>query len=84
MPPQLTDRERQVLDFEARWWKYPGAKDTAIRDTFDWTPTRHYQVLNTLIDQPAALEHAPLVVRRLQRLRDARRNQRTGRARALG
>lgn len=70
---ELTDTERAVLDFEGGgWWRYAGAKDTAIRETFEWSPTRHYQVLNALLDRPAAVEYAPLLVRRLLRLRDAR------------
>lgn len=73
----LTDTDRAILDFERAWWKYPGAKETAIIEQFDMTATRYYQVLNALIDHPAALEHDPLLVRRLQRLRDARRAQRT-------
>lgn len=74
---QLTDTERDVLDFERSWWKYAGAKETAIRDRFAMSSTRYYQVLNALIDRPEALAYDPMGVRRLQRLRDARRRQRT-------
>jgi hypothetical protein len=75
---ELTDTERQVLDFERAWWKHPGAKDAAIRDRFGWSPVRHYQVLNALLDRPAALMYDPMVVRRLVRVREARRGQRAG------
>ena len=74
----LTDRDREMLEFERQWWKYPGAKDTAIRERFDMSPTRYYQVLDALIDRPEAMSHDAQVVNRLRRLREARREQRTG------
>lgn len=69
----LTDLERDILDFERTWWKSTGRKESAIRDRWDISPTRYYQLLNALIDQPSALEYDPMIVRRLQRLRDVRR-----------
>jgi hypothetical protein len=78
----LTDREREILAFERQWWKYAGAKETAIRDLFDLSATRYYQTLNTLIDRPEALVHDPMLVKRLRRLRTTR--QRTRSARRLG
>lgn len=74
----LTDLERQVLDFERGWFKFAGAKEAAIRDTFDWTATRYYQVLNALLGRPEAIAYDPMTVKRLLRLRDARRAARTG------
>jgi hypothetical protein len=70
--PPLTDRERAILAFEQRWWKYAGAKEQAIRDTFDLSATRYYQLLNGLLDNPAALAAEPMVVGRLRRLRSSR------------
>ncbi|MBO9521720.1 MAG: DUF3263 domain-containing protein [Nocardioidaceae bacterium] len=78
----LSERDRGILDFERQWWKYAGAKESAIRDKFDMSSTRYYQVLNALIDRPEALAHDPLLVRRLRRLRAARQRQRS--ARRLG
>jgi len=43
---------------------------------------RYYQVLNALIDNPAALTADPLLVKRLRRMRTARQRQRS--ARRLG
>jgi hypothetical protein len=80
---QLTDQEQAILDFEQQWWKYPGAKATAISERFDMTSTRYYQVLNHLLDQPAAMAYAPMLVRRLLRLRDQRVVQRSARARGV-
>ncbi|MBW6432890.1 DUF3263 domain-containing protein [Actinoplanes hulinensis] len=71
-PPTLTERELEILAFEGRWWKHAGAKEQAIRDTFGLSSTRYYQILNGLLDNPAALEHDPVLVGRLRRLRSAR------------
>ena len=45
---RLTEREREILAFERQWWKYAGAKEQAIKDLFDMSATRYYQVLNAL------------------------------------
>lgn len=80
---ELTDEEKALLDFEGQgWWKYPGAKETAVREQLGLSATRYYQRLNALIDRPEALAYAPLLVRRLRRLRDQRQRQRS--ARRLG
>ncbi len=79
---ELSDRDREILEFERQWWKYAGAKETAVRDKFDMSSTRYYQVLNALIDRPEALAADPLLVRRLRRLRSQRQRQRS--ARRLG
>ncbi|HEU0042481.1 MAG TPA: DUF3263 domain-containing protein [Jiangellaceae bacterium] len=78
----LDDRERKILDFERQWWKYAGAKEQAVRDLFDMSATRYYQVLNALIDRPEAIAHDPMLVKRLRRLRSARHRARS--ARRLG
>ncbi|MGL4175726.1 MAG: DUF3263 domain-containing protein [Dermatophilaceae bacterium] len=80
--PELSDRDREVLAFERQWWKYAGSKETAVRELFDMSSTRYYQLLNTLIDTPAALEHDPMLVKRLRRLRSTRQRARS--ARRLG
>ena len=65
----LSDGQRAILDFERQWWRQPGAKDQAIRDTFEMSPTRYYQTLNVVLDLPQALRYDPTLVNRLQRLR---------------
>jgi hypothetical protein len=79
---ELTDRDREIIAFERQWWKYAGAKEQAIRDLFDMSATRYYQVLNSLIDNPAALEADPMLIKRLRRLRASRQRARS--ARRLG
>lgn len=77
---ELTTEERAILDFEdGGWWKHAGAKETAIRAAFDCSATRYFQMLNALIDRPAALAYRPLLVKRLHRLRSDRRRQRSAR-----
>lgn len=76
------DKERKILEFERYWWKYAGAKERAIRDQFELSATRYYQLLNDIIDMPEALGYDPILVKRLQRLRAFRQRQRT--ARRLG
>jgi hypothetical protein len=78
----LTRREREILAFERQWWKYAGAKEQAVKDLFDMSATRYYQVLNALIDRQEALAHDPMLVKRLRRLRAARQRARS--ARRLG
>jgi hypothetical protein len=78
----LSRRDREILAFERQWWKYAGAKEQAIKELFDMSGTRYYQVLNQLIDNPRALEADPMLVKRLRRLRASRQRQRS--ARRLG
>jgi hypothetical protein len=68
----LSDREAAILTFEKQSWRYAGAKEQAIRDNFQLSGTRYYQILNSLLDNPAALEHDPVLVGRLRRLRSTR------------
>jgi hypothetical protein len=78
----LSDRDRRILEFERQWWKYAGAKEQAVRDLFDMSATRYYQILNNLIDTPEALAVDPMLVKRLRRMRAARQRARS--ARRLG
>src|SRR4051794_25349188 len=78
----LSERDSEILAFERQWWKYAGAKEQAIRELFDMSATRYYQVLNALIDSQAALEVDPMLVKRLPRMRASRQRARS--ARRLG
>lgn len=79
----LTDRDRKMLAFEHRFYKYAGAKEQAIRDEFGMTVTRYYQALNVLLDKPEALDTDPMLVKRLRRLRQQRQAAR-GRRYGMG
>ena len=76
----LSERERAVLTFEKQYWKYSGAKEQAIRDRFEMSATRYYQVLNALLDRAEAQEFEPALVKRLRRERATKR-ARSGRVR---
>jgi hypothetical protein len=81
-PPglELSDRDERILAFESQWWRHAGAKEDAIRLEFGLSTARYYQLLNAVIDSPAAIVHDPMLVRRLQRMRAARMKSRTKRA----
>jgi hypothetical protein len=73
----LTELEVKVLEFERQWWRYAGAKESSIKELFNLTPPKYYQLLNNLIDRPEALLAAPMLVKRLRRLREARTTTRS-------
>lgn len=75
----LSDRDREILELERLWWQYPGAKESRIREKFDMSSTRYYQVLNTLIDTEPAMAFDPILVKRLQTIRDKRQRSRSSR-----
>lgn len=81
---ELSDLDREILAFEEDWVTHAGAKDEAVRSRFGLEPTGYHQLLNRLIDLPAAEAHAPRLVRRLRRRRTARQEQRTARRQAAG
>ena len=70
--PELSARDLAMLAFERAWWRRGGIKEEAIREEFGISTARYYQLLGALIDSPAALREEPMLVKRLQRLRDAR------------
>lgn len=76
----LSERDRQILAFEHTWWKHAGAKEEAIRRDFDLSPARYYQLVDALIDNPLALQADPMLVKRLQRIRESRVARRAARS----
>ena len=79
VPEALTERDEAILAFERLWWRHAGAKEQAIRQDLGLSAARYYQLLGALIDSQAALAHDPMLVSRLQRLRDARTDARRAR-----
>ena len=73
----LTDRDRAVLEFERLTWRYEGAKMSEALERFGLSSPRYYQVLNAILDKPAALAYDGPLVARLLRLREQRRAART-------
>ena len=76
---ELSERDAQVLAFEGRSWRHPGAKEQAMHDVLDLAPTRYYQILNELIDTPEALRFDPVLTKRLRRQRARRQRMRSPR-----
>ena len=72
----LTQRDRDILDFERSWWTATSPKDVQIRERFELSTTRYHQILNEMLDTEEAMAYDPLVVRRLRRQRDRRRRAR--------
>ncbi|MFE2599761.1 DUF3263 domain-containing protein [Streptomyces sp. NPDC059396] len=75
-PSGLSARDRAVLAVERRGWPGPGAKERAIREDLGISPTRYYQLLGALLDDPRAAEHDPVTVNRLRRIRAEKRESR--------
>lgn len=59
--------ERELLAFERGFWRYQGAKESAIRDRFGFSATRYYQALHEAVRKPAALVAEPVLVNRIRR-----------------
>lgn len=78
----LSERDHTILAFERQWWKCAGSKEQAIRELFEMSSTRYYQVLNELIEKTEALAVDPMLVKRLRRMRATRHRARS--ARRLG
>jgi len=72
----LDQRSRDVLDFERESWKLAIPKERAIRERFGFSAARYHQLLGRALEMPQALEYDPMLVRRLHRVRDARRRRR--------
>ena len=77
-PAGLNDEDLSMLELERSWWKHQAAKESLVRERFDISPTVYYARLNELIDRPEAMAADAMTVRRLQRLREQRRQQRSG------
>lgn len=73
----LTDLDIRILEFERQWFRYTGARENAIVEAFDMSPTRYHQRLVALLDDAAAFEANPVLINRLRRVRDERRRRRS-------
>ncbi len=65
-PDGLSDRDRRILELEARTFRYVGSKERAIREEIGLSKVAYYVRLNALLDDPVALRAAPSVVNRLR------------------
>ncbi|MBH0082764.1 DUF3263 domain-containing protein [Salinibacterium sp. SWN167] len=76
----LSERDSAILDFEREWTRHVGAKEEAISSQFHVSSARYYQMLNAVIDSPAAVRYDPMLVSRLRRSRDNRMRTRSVRS----
>ncbi len=81
---ELTDQQTAILAFEGSWWTYADSKEQSIATLFGLSAGNYYLLLNALLDEPAADAAAPLVVRRLRRIRDSRLRARSARRAVVG
>ncbi len=75
----LSDRDRAILEFERTGWRNAGTKEQAIRTELGLSAARYYQVLGVLIESPEALIYDPMLINRLQRMREERARARSRR-----
>lgn len=78
MPEPLSVRDHMALDLAGRQYKFPARRVADARETLGLSEAHFWQLVNDLIDRPAAEVEYTSLVRRLRRLRDARRAQRSG------
>ena len=72
----INERQQAMLEFERTFWTFDEPKEMLVRARFQCSADEYYAELNELLEMPEALEHDPLVVRRLQRQRVRRRRER--------
>ena len=73
---ELDEATRRIVEFERTAGRRGRSKDRAIRELLGMSPTRYHQLLVDALDRPEVLAYDPMLVRRLRRLRDARRRVR--------
>lgn len=72
----LTVRDHMTLRLAAAHYRFPAKRESDALEQLSMTPATFHRHVNVLIDRPDALAAYPREVRRLQRLRDARRRAR--------
>lgn len=76
----LTDDERTLLSIEKSFWQYAGIKEQVVRERLGISMVTFYQRLNAMLSDPRTEAAEPVIIHRLQRLRDTRKRSRaTGR-----
>ena len=80
----LSERHAAMIDFERSWWNNSRPRDQVIRARFQCSPEEYHAELTAVLDDPAAMDHDPLVVRRLKRLRLRARKARIDASTAAG
>lgn len=78
-----SDLDERVLAFEADWQagRLRGDKETLIRERLGMSSPRYHLQLNRLVDDPRANLDHPVLLARLGRIRERRREARSTRGR---
>jgi hypothetical protein len=66
-----------ALRLAAASYRHPAVRETHALELVGLTPTSFWAMVNRTLDNPEAEQAYPTDVRRLRRLRDARRGQRS-------
>lgn len=72
----LSVRDHMSIRLAAATYRYPAKRESDVLEQLGMTPATFWRHVNVLIDRPEALAAYPSEVRRLQRLRDRRRQAR--------
>jgi hypothetical protein len=80
----ITVREHKAIQLAAATYRYPAAREADVLELLGWSPTVFWAVVHALIDRPDVLAAYPIECRRLQRLRESRRRQRSARRVSVG
>lgn len=72
----MTVREHMILQLAAVRYRHPAVRDTHALELVGLQPTSFSAAVGRLLERPDVLAAYPTEVRRLLRLRDARRAQR--------
>lgn len=73
----MTVREHTALRLAAAVYAKPGRRDADVHRELSLSPVLFWRLVHSLIDRPDVLAAYPMEARRLQRLRDRRREARS-------
>lgn len=73
----VTDHERTAIRLAAAYYRYPAQREAHAMEQLDLAPTRYWALVGRLLDRADVEAEMPVEVRRLRRLRDARKRLRT-------
>lgn len=65
----LTTTEQAILNLAAQTFKHAGSLEEQAKTQLGLSPTRYWQEVNRLIQTPAAHQHDPALVQRLNQRR---------------
>lgn len=72
-PGALGELDAAILEFAEHAPRSAGVREEAVRRELGISPVRYYQRLNVLVENPEARRRHPLLIGRLERLRERRR-----------